>query len=225
MPSIFDFDKVAAKYDSWYNTASGIKFDELEKAAIKKYLPSVHTHPKVLEIGSGTGHWTEWLSAMGYHVTAVEISKEMYSIAKSKNIDNANFINADFIDTDIDNVFDIAIAITSLEFIADYKEVILKMKSLVKPGGYIITGILNRYSYLGLSRKIKGEKDVVFKNAHFFSYCELKKILSGHNAAEVYGSTFAFPHAGLLWASDYFEFIGTKTLPWLGNFLVGRVKL
>ncbi|MFW5770882.1 MAG: class I SAM-dependent methyltransferase, partial [Spirochaetota bacterium] len=155
--SLFDFNNIAESYDLWYRHPVTMKIDELEKKAISPLLPSPASHPGVLEVGSGTGHWTEWLVHSGYSVTGIDISKSMVQSASEKNLDNAMFILGDFMETDFNEQFDMTIAITSLEFIPDYRKAIHKMASLTRPGGVIVIGVLNSFSYMGILRKIKGD--------------------------------------------------------------------
>ena len=225
MASRFDFGAIAEMYDAWYSTPVGKKIDLQEKNAVRRFLPSPDTHRRVLEVGPGTGHWTSWFAEAGFHVTGVEISPEMTAVAENKNIPHTEFICGDFTSTDIPGDFDMAVAITSLEFIPEYVSALEKMKASVRPGGIILVGVLNRFSYMGLSRKIKGAKDPVFYSAHFFSYGEIKKILKTLGPAVVTGSTFALPHPTLLWTAGFFEAVGTRVTPFFGNFLAGRVML
>ncbi|HQO02906.1 MAG TPA: class I SAM-dependent methyltransferase [Spirochaetota bacterium] len=225
MPSRFDFDAIAVGYDSWYNSPVGERMDQQEKKAVERFLPSPDDYTRVLEVGPGTGHWTRWFSEKGFHVTGIDVSAEMISVARSKQIRNAAFIQEDFISADVRGKFDMAVAITSLEFIPDCTAALNKMKSLVRPGGIILAGVLNRYSYMGLTRIIRGGKDPVFHRAHFFSWYELKKILKTLGPSVVTGSTFALPYESLLCTAEFLDRAGSLVAPCLGNFLVGKVTV
>jgi len=223
--SKFDFNNIAESYDQWYSHPVTMKIDEFEKNAISTLLPSPESHPGVLEVGSGTGHWTKWLVNNGYSVTGIDISESMIRSASEKNLDNTRFIQGDFMETDFNEQFDITIAITSLEFIPDYRKAIHKMALLTRPGGVIITGVLNSFSYMGLVRRLKGDKDLVFGNAHFFSWLELKKILSTEGEATLKGSTFMLPYRWAIPFSSYCEAIGKNLFPVFGNFIAGRCQV
>ena len=90
-PSRFDFNAKAGIYDQWYKTAEGVMYDHLEKKAVVRYLPQNAQGMKLLEVGCGTGHWSEFLSEYGFEVTGLDVSKPMIKIAQSKNIPNALF--------------------------------------------------------------------------------------------------------------------------------------
>ena len=93
--SRFDFDAVADKYDKWYETTEGAMYDYLEKKAVSRYLRQNAQGKKLLEVGCGTGHWSQFFSDCGFEITGVDISGRMIKIAQSKNIANASFQIAD----------------------------------------------------------------------------------------------------------------------------------
>ena len=223
--SSFNFDTIAQYYDAWYNDPVGKAYDTQEKNAMAKLLPQASPGSALLEIGSGTGHWSAWFTERGYRVTGIDISPEMTRRAESRNVPGAKFLVGDFLETPIEESFDVVTAVTSLEFIPDYMAALEKMRSFVRPGGLLIVGVLNRRSWLGLARKIKGAKDPVFHSAHFFTTGEVRKLLSIYGKPRVIGSTFALPHRALLPAAGALESIGSAVCPCLGNFIVGSITV
>jgi len=222
--SLFDFNGIAEHYDGWYDNPVGAMIDELEKNAVMKLLPPASTHPAVLEVGSGTGHWSAWLAGLGHIVTGIDIAEKMADAARAKNIPGARFMTGDFMETVFDGRFDIAIAVTSLEFMPDPGAALRKMTGLVRPGGAVVAGVLNACSYMGLVRTIKGSRDPVFKDAHFFTRGEIRKALSDGGGATVIGSTFMPPYRWAVRYSAFFEAVGGALFPCLGNFIVaGRM--
>ncbi|HDP80047.1 MAG TPA: class I SAM-dependent methyltransferase [Spirochaetes bacterium] len=222
--SLFDFNNIAEYYDGWYDNPVGAKIDELEKAAVMKLLPPASTHPAVLEVGSGTGHWSAWLAGLGYAVTGIDIAEKMVSAARAKNIPGARFMRGDFMETGFDGAFDIVIAVTSLEFMPDPCGAVRKMIDLARPGGAVVVGVLNACSYMGLARKIKGGRDPVFKDARFFTRGEIRKALSDGGEATIIGSTFMPPYRWAVRYSPLFEAVGGALFPFFGNFIVaGRM--
>ncbi len=221
----FNFDAVAKYYDSWYDDPVGKAYDLQEKRAVERVLPAAGENPELLEVGPGTGHWSAWFAGKGFRVTGVEISAEMTSIASGKNIPGARFIRGDFLEADVTGPFQVAAAITSLEFIPDPNGALDRMRSLLCPGGTIIVGALNRRSLLGVSRKLKGAKDPVFHNARFFTTGELWELLARYGKPRVFGSTFALPSRLLVRTAPAMEIIGGALCPCFGNFIVGSVMV
>ena len=176
-PSLFDFDLLANKYDSWYETAKGQMYDRLEKKAISHYLPPSAKGKKLLEVGCGTGHWSRFFSEYGFEVTGVDISERMIDIAKSKNIPSASFRVADshFLPF-ADETFDVTAAITTLEFVRDAEGVLREMvRCTCKPGGQLLIGVLNALARL--NRKRKRRPGSPYAKARWFSPNQLKELL------------------------------------------------
>jgi len=63
--SHFDFGRIASRYDAWYWTPRGAMYDRLEKRAIDSLLPFSSDGGKLLEIGCGTGHFSEHFADKG----------------------------------------------------------------------------------------------------------------------------------------------------------------
>lgn len=224
--SYYNYDPIAYKYDQWYQTSMGRLMDQQEKKSVYSVLPSPQSHPKVLEVGCGTGHWTQWLSALGYHILAIDISKNMLEIAVKKNIRNAYFMQRSAFDLPIEGKkFDCAISITALEFIPDKSQILKNMVQSVRKNGVIIIGTLNKHSILTLKRIIQerlGNKNK-YSVANYYTYDSLYQDLQPFGQTQVIGSTYVLPFSSLIPISKGFEVIGENMFPKWGNFLVGKV--
>lgn len=179
--NVFTNETIASNYDSYYKTPMGSKIDKIEKDVISVFLHQVPAH-SVLELGCGTGHWSKFLSEMGYRVTAIDISDAMLAIAREKEIDDVKFIKADakalpFVSECYDFIFSIAM----LEFTGNVPKVLDEIFRVLKPDGYLLLGCLNINSEIGKSK----DKDETFKNAHFFSRDELVSILSYYGKTSI----------------------------------------
>lgn len=221
--SVFNFDAIAKYYDSWYDDPAGKIIDLQEKRAVERVLPPARKGATLLEVGSGTGHWSAWFAEKGFRVTGIDISAEMSRIAAGKGIKGARFIQGDFLDAEFGGGFDVAAAVTSLEFIPDAGGALDRMRASLRPGGSLVVGALNRRSWLGMTRRIKGAKDPVFHRARFFTAGEIRDLLGRYGKPRVIGSTFALPYRPLLWAAPALERLGGALCPCLGNFIVGTV--
>lgn len=218
-----NFDSFADSYDQWYEDPVNKKLDAQEKDLIARHLPSAYTHPSMLEVGCGTGHWSSWFAAKGFQLTGIDLSEKMISLARNKNISEAEFIHADFLHYNSDKKFHIVAAITSLEFIADYKKALEKMHELLLPGGFLIVGALNNTSYLGLKRKFFDNPNSAYKSAHFFDLWELEELLNRYGKSRVENAAINIPKKWFLPFFDFSESLGKNFLSFLGNFLVGSV--
>jgi len=177
----YNFDNIAAKYDKYYDSDIGKSIDEIEKNIIRKYLKRLKT-VNIVEIGCGTGHWTQFLSELGFIIDASDISVKMINEATKKNINNAilsikNSEQLSYENSSIENI----IAVTSLEFIENQQKAINEIYRVLKPNGYFICAGLNLNSELG---KNKSENEI-YRNADFFTFNNLLKKLSIFGKAEI----------------------------------------
>ncbi len=196
--NIFLKQKIAKEYDAYYQTEFGQKVDHIEKEIIAELLSKIPSGNLLLDIGCGTGHWTEFFINKGYQVTGVDSSEEMLKIAKRKNVDT-KFILGNSGNLQIeDESYSIITTITMLEFVGNKEISIQEMYRVLKKGGRLIVGGLYADSVLGLNK----ENDEIFKDADFYSKKDLKskfhqfKIL--HHKEGVY-------------LNDKFEFINSTS--------------
>ncbi|MCD6287951.1 MAG: class I SAM-dependent methyltransferase [Candidatus Hydrogenedentes bacterium] len=220
----FDFGTVANRYDKWYETAQGTVYDRIEKHAVGRTLPDIRHGNQMLEIGCGTGHWSRFFSERGFRVTGIDISPEMVNVARSKGIENASFYVADATSLPFpDDSFDIAVAVTVLEFVAEPDRMLHEMARCVRHGGRLVIGALNRHSILGIQRRARPSE--LFSSAKMFTRSELYELLSDVGRATVRTVAFVVPWRWLLWTAPVLDLIGRGAhLPW-GDFMVGEVRI
>jgi ubiquinone/menaquinone biosynthesis C-methylase UbiE len=220
--SRFNFDQIAEGYDSWYTTAVGKMVDRLEKQAVDEFLPHVRGRETLLEVGCGTGHWSYYFARKGYRVIGVDIAEKMVRLAKRKNIPGAVFVKADADRLPFaDGSFQVAVAITVLEFVRDPGLALTEMARCTARGGQVMVGALNRYSFMAFQRKWRS--DPVFSRAELLTFWQLRALLARLGKPRMAGSTFCLPYAPILPLARIMEPIGKTLFPFLGNFLVGSV--
>jgi ubiquinone/menaquinone biosynthesis C-methylase UbiE len=223
--SRFDFNLLADKYDSWYESAKGRMYDYLEKKAISYYLSPDAKGKKFLEIGCGTGHWCQFFSEYGFEVTGVDISERMINMAKSKDISNASFRVTDGLSLPFaDDTFDITAAITTLEFVHDAKTVVREMvRCTRKPGGRLLIGALNKLARLNRNRKQRPESP--YANARLFSPSQLKQLLEPYGQVRMVITGFVPNQTVLLPLAPLFDAIGRFLHIPNGAFIAAEVRL
>jgi 2-polyprenyl-3-methyl-5-hydroxy-6-metoxy-1,4-benzoquinol methylase len=91
---------------------------------------------RALEIGCGTGMFTEMFAEYGSSIIAVDISKELLAMAKERNLpeDRIQFIDKRFEDCDIDGPFDTIIGSSVLHHL-ELPEAYHVIFRLLKPNG------------------------------------------------------------------------------------------
>lgn len=186
MKSLFNFNTQSDIYDSYYFTELGMAIDRSEKKCVKEFLDQID-NKKLLELGCGTGHWSEWFSEQGFDVHGIDVADKMLEKANSKNIPNSKFESMSMTDLKFeDNSVDNIIAVTSLEFSIDLDKTFSEIKRVLKPGGHLITAVLNSVSVIGVNKK----DNSMFVDANFFSFEELKLRLSKFGQPNFSGAAF-----------------------------------
>jgi ubiquinone/menaquinone biosynthesis C-methylase UbiE len=174
MNSLFDFNTQASTYDDYYKSEFGRRIDESQKECVNSFLEKI-LKGKILELGSGTGHWSEWLASHGFEVLGIDIADGMLNQAKNKKLSNCTFQKMSMTDLEFnDNSVENIIAITSLEFSTDLEKTFSEIKRVLRPNGNFIAAVLNADSIIGRTKK----DNPTFKNANFFTEEELVSRLS-----------------------------------------------
>ena len=100
---------------------------------------------KVLEIGAGTLHLSEYLASKGASVTALDMSEELKQSHKGLPVtlrDSITCIEADFLKHDFKSKnFDVIIAMEVLEHVEEEELFLEKVKKLLKDKGIIIISV------------------------------------------------------------------------------------
>jgi ubiquinone/menaquinone biosynthesis C-methylase UbiE len=200
-------------------------YDRFEKKAIDKLLRNHTEGKRLLEVGCGTGHWSKFFSTKGYEITGIDTSERMITIAKNKNIARSSFHVMDGHSMSFaDNSFDIAAAITTLEFVTAPDTMIAEMARCVrKPGGKLLFGVLNALSEYNQARK--NETGSPYASAALFSPEKLKRLLEPLGQVQMIIAGFVPRHRWLLPLAPVFELAGRLMKNQHGAFIAARVQL
>lgn len=223
--SRFDFGRIAQRYEAWYCTPRGRMYDRLEKAAVDRLLPPAPERGRLLEIGCGTGHWSEYFTGKGYAVTGVDISERMIAVARQRNVAGGTFDVADAEKLPFpDGRFDVVAAIIVLEFTADPARAVSEMVRCVrKAGGMLIFGVLNRLS--GYNQRRQRRAASMYASATLFSPADLKTLLARAGESTILVAGFVPGRDSLVWLSPLLERWGRLTGNQHGAFLAAKVVL
>jgi SAM-dependent methyltransferase len=188
---VFD-ENVAVHYEAWYETPEGRRADELEKGVLGWLLREFSRPGSVLEIGCGTAHFTRWLNDQGLAAVGLDLSAAMLAQA----LDGVPLARGDAYRLPFaDGAFDLAALITTLEFLGRPREALAEALRVARGG--VVLGVLNRWSLLGLQRRLVGLfRPTVYDTAHFYGVGELKRLatwsIAGERVRVVWRSTL-FP--------------------------------
>ncbi|MGH7781576.1 MAG: class I SAM-dependent methyltransferase [Candidatus Binataceae bacterium] len=145
------FERAASGYEQWYTTPQGRRADIAERAVARQLLqrlPSVRT---ILEVGSGTGHFSGWLSESGFSVVGLERAPEMLKQAPMLFPRTAFVLGEAERLPFRDGAFDAVVFITTLEFLETPGVGLREAVRTARHG--LLAIVLNRCSIGGLSRR------------------------------------------------------------------------
>jgi SAM-dependent methyltransferase len=143
--------EAAHAYDRWFETRWGRYVFGVEWRAIAGNLGRLRG-TRVLDVGCGTGRFTERLEMEGAHVVGVDRDPGMLEVARLR-------VRGPLLETDAQQLplyadaFDLTLAITVLEFVPEPELVLAEMARVTRRGGRLVVGILNPSSPWGLAHR------------------------------------------------------------------------
>ena len=177
------FDKYYKEYDEWYNKNEKIYLSELE--CVKKAIPETG---KGIEIGVGTGRFASKLNIK----FGIDPSLQMLKIASKRNILPVKAFGEEI--PFKSNSLDFAVVLFTLSFVNNINKVFSEINRIVKKGGYIICGIIDKDSFLGefYMQKLNSK---FYSKCRFLSTLELVDICKNNNIliTEIYQTLFKIP--------------------------------
>jgi len=156
------FDEYASQYEDWFERN---KFAfESELRAIKEQLPKSNNG---IEIGVGSGRFAV---PLGIKV-GIDPSNTMREIAQKRGIDVIDGVAESlFFD---DSRFDFALMVTTICFVDDIEVSIQEAYRVLKPGGYLIIGFIDRESPVGKLYQQHKSESVFYRIATFYTVNEV----------------------------------------------------
>lgn len=167
MAKIAAFDEHAEEYDAWFERHRESYCAEL--AAVRELVP---VRGKGVEIGVGTG---KFAGPLGIPV-GVEPSPRMAELARWRGLRvfEATAEALPFTDGE----FDFALMVTVICFLDDVEQALREVHRILKPGGVLIIGFLDRESALGQQYIRKKDQSTFYRDAVFYSVHDLETFLS-----------------------------------------------
>jgi SAM-dependent methyltransferase len=189
MARIEPFEKHPLQYEQWFDRHKFAYESELQ--AIRKLLPR---HGNGLEIGIGSGRFA---APLGIKL-GLEPSRKMMEIAQARGIEVIGGVGESL--PFRDSQFDFATMVTTICFLVDVEVAFNEAYRILKPGGCLIIGFIDKGSSIGQLYQQHKNENVFYRIATFYSVDEvvshLKKAKFNsfdfaqtifHNLAEIKG--------------------------------------
>ena len=162
MPGIDAFEQYASEYDAWFERNQPAY--EAELRAVRAVLPSSGVG---LEIGVGTGRFAAPLGIRA----GIDPSPAMAAIARTRGIE-VTIGRAELLPFAAE-AFDFALMVTTICFVEDLGAAFREAARVLKPGGSLVVGFIDRESPLGRQYAARKERDPFYRHARFYSVEEV----------------------------------------------------
>lgn len=205
---------IARTYDEWRQSPTGSYMDGREKSLMLD-LVAPRGGERFLDVGCGTGDHLLLFRRKGCDVTGIDPSPSMLDAARQKLANRAELREGSAEDLPFsDNEFDIVTMITALEFTGDPQKAIAEAIRVCR--GRVFLGVLNKYSCIGIHRRILGlTRPSIYTSARFFHIGELTAMVR-HQLQGVrirWGSVIFFPQGWYGFAKRFEESIPVMKNP------------
>ena len=162
MAKIEPFEQHYIEYENWFVENSFAYQSEL--AAVKEFIPD---YKRGIEIGIGSGRFA---APLGIEI-GIDPSPKMRELAKSYGLEVYGAV-AEALPF-VDGSFDFALMLTTICFLDDVEAALKEAYRIIKPGGSLIIGFIDKNSPLGKLYQQHKKKSVFYNAAIFYSVNEI----------------------------------------------------
>ncbi|MBI4000696.1 MAG: class I SAM-dependent methyltransferase [Nitrospira defluvii] len=158
MPVVNVFEQHAQEYDDWFDGHESVF--QAEVAALRKFIPVTGMG---IEVGVGTGRFAVPLGIQ----FGIDPSRRMLHIARQRGLRICQAVGERL--PFCDRQFDTVLLVTVICFVDDVPTLFLELSRVLKPGGHLIIGFINRDSELGRRYQRRKEASAFYQEARFYS--------------------------------------------------------
>lgn len=171
------FEDYSDAYDEWFERNADAYAAELK--ALRTFLADKNLQG--VEIGVGSG---KFAAPLGIRI-GLEPSEKMAEKARQLGIDVVTGVAEDL--PFPDDQFDFVLMVTTICFVDDLEQSFREARRILKPGGFIVVGFVDKVSELGKQYQANRHKSRFYQEATFFSTPEVLDLLQavGFGATEI----------------------------------------
>lgn len=193
--SLARFDELAQAYEGWFATRLGALVSDREKGLLVSLLQP-RAGERILEVGSGTGHFLREIAGYGALCVGIEPSSQMLRVAMSGPLENVGYVRGRGESLPFrDGAFDGLLYMTTLEFVPDIDAALLEAARVVSSEGRMFCGVLNAEGPWAHARRREGG---LWREARFFRPAELEALLRPFGDVRIAYCVHAPPQLGWL---------------------------
>jgi SAM-dependent methyltransferase len=165
-PKAEPFVRHHRRYDEWFERHRAVYLSEL--LAVRTLLP---WEGRGLEIGVGTGRFAGPLGVK----FGIDPAGEMLDYAGARGVSVARAV-AEALPF-ASGVFDYTLVVTVICFVDDPKAALREIARVLRPGGKVVIGLMDRESPLGQDYVTHQAENVFYRKATFYSAAEVEALL------------------------------------------------
>jgi len=162
MAKIEPFELYYDKYEKWFEENRYAYLSELE--AVRHFIPK---NSNCMEIGVGSGRFASPLKIK----IGIEPSQKMRELSREKGVQTVGGVAEKLPFNNMQ--FDYALMVTTICFLDDIRASIKEAHRVLKLGGMIVIGFVDKESLVGEKYATNKENSVFYKMATFYSVNEI----------------------------------------------------
>ncbi len=174
MAKIDTYENYPEEYDAWFDKHEWAYKSEL--AAVQALLPEFGD---ALEVGVGTGRFAVPLGIK----KGIDPSARMLDIARLRGLDADEGVCEKLPYADAS--FDLVLIVTALWLADDPRKCLSEIHRVLRPGGYVLVGFVDRESALGRKYEEKRDKSRFYADARLLSADEILSMLDEAGFSDV----------------------------------------